>query len=467
MNPKTSAGNGKKCGMRKIYIYIGLLASPILCVILHLVHFSEDASTVEVISDVLKAQKLSMIQNQNTELDNGNPTISTVPQVKDRNSSNQKEHHQFAYAFLMAGCIPEKPSYMGYIYNIIVSKELLKRYNSTADVIVMIRMHKDTPHTTLPPKHETLLQEMGVIIKYLPKPLTDNFHTAMMDKFRVLELTEYERILYLDSDTMPMNNLDYMFEKSIGPDAALQENVALTFNHEPASGGFFMLKPNKEDYIELVKIIDRREEMGYHFNETIGWGHVITPPDYWESFKKNGTKWNFYGAFTDQGLLYHWMKYVKKNVTLIRGNGVKTWKADGNGNVKMIREQKGTDIFGDVTRHGTVYQHLQSGMDNTVPYRDFKHFTQLAKPWLKGTAKKPPPIVENIKDVRYPVQLWYHILRQLNSEHNFGINTEHLSLKLPSLGLTPTHNMVMMTNDAKKNNTLDKNRSEVKVVSKN
>jgi hypothetical protein len=97
-----------------------------------------------------------------------------------------------------------------------------------------------------------------------------------------------------------------------------------------------MMKPNKEDYIEITKIIRAGEEMGHDFNETLGWGHVITPPDYWESLKENGTKWNFYGAFTVQGLIYHITKYVKKNVSMIKGRMVKTWKADENGIVKMV-----------------------------------------------------------------------------------------------------------------------------------
>ena len=62
-----------------------------------------------------------------------------------------------------------------------------------------------------------------------------------------------------------------------------------------------MLKPNKEDYVELTNIIEWREKQGYDFNETIGWGHVISSPDYWESFGANGTKWDFYGAFTVSG----------------------------------------------------------------------------------------------------------------------------------------------------------------------
>jgi hypothetical protein len=130
---------------------------------------------------------------------------------------------------------------------------------------------------------------------------------------------------------------------------------------------------------------------------------------------------------------------------------VKTWKADENGIVKMVREEK--DIFGDVKFYGTFTAYMANGQGKTVPYRDFRHFVESTKPWLKRTAKNPPPIVEDFRNVTFPSQLWYHTLRELNKEHNLGIDTEHLTMKRPSLGLTPTHNMVMLTNEARRKST--------------
>lgn len=215
--------------------------------------------------------------------------------MNDTSTLVDLEGNRFAYAFLVAGVEPEKPSYKGYIYNIAVAKDILKQRNSTADVVVMVRMHALSNSTSLPKEDEEILSKSGVIIKYIPPPLTDNFHTAMMDKFRILELTGYDRVIYLDSDVMPVNNIDYIFQKSVGPDAKLQENVVLQNHLEPASGGFFMLKPDKEDFAKVTDLIMKRQRQGYDFNETIGWGHIITEPDYWQSFSKRGNKWDFYG----------------------------------------------------------------------------------------------------------------------------------------------------------------------------
>ena len=370
-------------------------------------------------------------------------TTSTFPPIS---VPVEKEKYRFAYAFLIAGCKPENPTYRGYIYNIAIAKEILKEFNSTADVVVMVRMHVDTDHEKLPPGDEDILTKTGVIVKYIPKPLTDNFHTAMMDKFRILELTDYDRVLYLDSDVLPLNNLDYMFEKSIGPNAKLLENVVLAYNHEPSSGGFFMLKPDKEDYLEIIKIIERRESEGYDFNETIGFGHVITPPDYWESLVRKGDKWTFYGAFTDQGLLYHWTKYTKKKVTMITGKSVKSLEAVEDGDTTMVREEASRAIFGDVKRYSSL-SFLQRV--SNAPYRDFKHFTQRTKPWFKKVAQNPPKDVEKIDQATNANQLWYHMLRRINKKYKLDIDAENLKENFPILGLYPTFEQVMNANDRK------------------
>ena len=125
----------------------------------------------------------------------------------------------------------------------------------------------------------------------------------MMDKFRILQMTEYARVLYLDADCIPLNNLDYIFKLSMPskeqPDPPLEENLILAYNREPSSGGFFMMSPQDGDYEKLTELVERRNTEGYHFNKTFGWGHQMIPPDGWDSLDGyQGSKWDFYGAFT-------------------------------------------------------------------------------------------------------------------------------------------------------------------------
>ena len=92
----------------------------------------------------------------------------------------------------------------------------------------------------------------------------------MMEKFRILTLIEYSRVMYLDFDVFPTCNLDYLFElsdplpqssgsKSELPSFRLKENVILAWQGEPSSGGLFILKPNLTDYDHIQRIIHEKE----------------------------------------------------------------------------------------------------------------------------------------------------------------------------------------------------------------
>jgi hypothetical protein len=310
----------------------------------------EKVVTVKKISknDVNDSNNMSTAQNKNKETTNEINAANTKPgkqeqrtppnasilavkktalenqeqSTPDHSKSAEEPAHRFAYAYLMAGCDancchPKNPGYLGYIYNIIVSKRILLERGSNIDVVVLVRMHTDTNETRLPPEHESMLVKSGVIIKYLPKPVIDNFHTAMMDKFSILNLIEYERVMFLDSDVMPIWNMDYMFELTTGDKPVLEENVILAYKGEPANGGCFILKPDRKDYCDMLELIDKHENLGYDFNKTIGWGHVITPPDAWVPYKgKNGTLWDWHGAFTDQ-VSTKVCRYISKIVAFV------------------------------------------------------------------------------------------------------------------------------------------------------
>jgi alpha-N-acetylglucosamine transferase len=68
--------------------------------------------------------------------------------------------------------------------------------------------------TTLPAEDIRLLAAMQVKVKYIPKSRDENFYRVMLDKFRILALNEYRRVLFLDGDVVPLVNLNYLFELS-------------------------------------------------------------------------------------------------------------------------------------------------------------------------------------------------------------------------------------------------------------
>ncbi|KAG7340332.1 hypothetical protein IV203_023875 [Nitzschia inconspicua] len=152
---------------------------------------------------------------------------------------------------------------------------------------------------------------------------------------------------------------------------------------EASNAGFFLVTPHKGDWSLLQQVIRQKEEKALtlpwpHFNEAEGWGHVITPPDYWRPL--NGSKlhrWKWHAVFADQGLLYYWTKYVKMNVSIIIGDEIEHWSST-NGQKKVTLER--IDKGGPLDAFSCIRQFHSTRMQ-PPPYRDFHHFTGTSKPW--------------------------------------------------------------------------------------
>ena len=191
---------------------------------------------------------------------------------------------RYAVAFVIGSCDPERPSYRYYIYNVLVATRIMRMHCSKADVIVFIQMSWQSPESVLPLSDILPLQKMGVTILYIPKSPEETFYRTQLDKFRILSLTEYSRVLFMDGDVMPLANLDYLFYLSeIG---VFKSNLVIEGGREPANGGFFMLKPGNLE--QMSDIVVRREtkalQLPYpHFDEVEGWGHPLQPGDSWTS----------------------------------------------------------------------------------------------------------------------------------------------------------------------------------------
>jgi hypothetical protein len=221
------------------------------------------------------------------------PVQPALPQA-----SVLKSNGKFAYAFLITGYI-DNAMYRGYIYNILVSAHILQESASTADIFVMVRTHPKSNLSSLPTQTVSLLSKIGVQIRDLPVESSSDLYPAMLAKFFILDYSEYDRVMFLNADVMPLCNLDYVFHLSMA--GKIRENVVLTWNHEPASGGFFMLKPGGKDELDEIVRKHRRfleSRPGKGFDPIVGWGHTIQPPDAWRALA--GTKetlWKMHGEY--------------------------------------------------------------------------------------------------------------------------------------------------------------------------
>ena len=62
------------------------------------------------------------------------------------------------------------------------------------------------------------------------------------------------------------------------------ENVVLAGHTDVSNGGTFVLTPGEEQWEVMKAILLQRGTRGAsRSNETLGWGHVIEPPDHWYS----------------------------------------------------------------------------------------------------------------------------------------------------------------------------------------
>lgn len=97
-------------------------------------------------------------------------------------------------------------------------------------------------------------------------------------------MVEYERVMFLDADVMPLNSLDYLFHLSMpaasgsGEEAVLRPNLILATLAEPCNTAVFMVAPSEANWETLQGIVRRQREEGLklpypYFDRGSGWGH--------------------------------------------------------------------------------------------------------------------------------------------------------------------------------------------------
>ena len=144
----------------------------------------------------------------------------------------------FAYTFVVGGCDPTRPeSYQNYLFNIAISAKILKERGSMADVVALFQVSESAESHELAHEDLKVLHALGVYVYYIPQQThgQQSFYRKQVDKFRILGMEQYQRILFLDGDIMPIANLDYLFEMSVN--GTLRENVVFQGFKEPANGG--------------------------------------------------------------------------------------------------------------------------------------------------------------------------------------------------------------------------------------
>jgi hypothetical protein len=393
-------------------------------------------------------------------------------QNKNSNSNTNTDNHKnnkFAYAFLVGSVrATHRPGsdYRGGLYSIVAIVHQLRSLGSVADFIIMVQISstacgnendnrgEDEDHdddddddcNTLTKLEQAIFSKLNIEIVYLPKmpdPVMETFYSLVVQgKLYILNLVDYERVMFLDFDIFPKCNLDYLMDLSLK--GILKPNVVMGYINEPCNAGLFVLEPERGVYAnELQPIIDRKELKGMtlpfpYWDETEGWGHTISREDQWISPEgQTGTKWNWAYSFADQGLLYYWTKYYKRSVSLITYGKVVNWgdatqstSSCNTTSTPIVTTQTGKvcqeNVLHDVLERYSSSCQGRRRQNFTSPYDDIHHFTGRTKPWLVKRGLLEEAIASSEYDELRVREHWYYHLKRALIE--IGMEDEILSL---------------------------------------
>lgn len=127
--------------------------------------------------------------------------------------------------------------------------------------------------------------------------------------------------------------------------------------------------------------------------------------------------------------MYHWTKYVKKNVSIVFDGYVENWRALPNGTVAL--QDTMHRPFDKISVPGP----LNSDVACTKFMCDFYHYSGKGKPWLKNASRAqdlvPIPAGEQVTD---PNRVWWSTLKKLDDELHIGLNYTTWTGPRPDLG---------------------------------
>lgn len=349
----------------------------------------------------------------------------------------------YAYAFVMGAIHEDRLAYKGFLYDVLIAANLLRQYGSTADIWLWAQLSPDSKLQHLPEEDLRLLNALNVHIEQLPKPKDESFASIVFEKFRPLQMTQYSRVMFLDSDIIPLVNLDYLFhltDPNYGGERIslhlFRPNVIIASRAEPCNAGLFILEPEEGGWERVQEVIKAQREnakdLDYPFFDWYdGWGHnFVEEGDHWDGIAFSSQRWRYHGGHSDQGLLYYYLKYIKQDVSIIIGNRTESWIRGESG--RPVLSETISNLESERAPKPSEPQHSCGVPDeeqNTdfahlcLPiYRDFCHFMGTNKPWQIGVVSPWGP--SNSLMWNAPYRLWWSELTKLNSQHAMGLDIE-------------------------------------------
>lgn len=113
----------------------------------------------------------------------------------------------------------------------------------------------------------TLLRANQVSLGELAEYNKRTYWNNTFFKLQIFALTQYEKVVYLDSDMIVLDNLDHLFELD---HLSAVQGGKMIFGWEDINSGLMVVEPSREEFDELVELIPM--VCGNKIKENIGFG---------------------------------------------------------------------------------------------------------------------------------------------------------------------------------------------------
>jgi len=288
---------------------------------------------------------------------------------------------RYAY-FVMLGPVDERRTYTPWFYSAVAMANALRRFESTADVVVLLV----AATSRLTATEEALLRERGVRWRYASSPPAGmpGFHMCNY-KLLAWEHTEYEVIQLLDADLLPKVNMDSFFQL---PSDLSADCVSCPGRVSPLNAGWIALRPSARHSRRLRGLLERYKELR---NDADPWGfpHLDSWLNSDGDWKPSG--WKFFDATGNQGHLYAYFRFAARSLVVL----VHATKVGGFVLVDYVGLDDPSRSPRSKPLPPSVAAHLESKFPcpfstpkAQVPHA-YVHFTSKFKPWLTFNPRNP------------------------------------------------------------------------------
>ncbi|KAF8026500.1 hypothetical protein BT93_F3091 [Corymbia citriodora subsp. variegata] len=289
-----------------------------------------------------------------------------VPLKAKENFYSERAHRE-AYATILH-------SAHIYVCGAITAAQSIRMAGSTRDLVILV-------DETISDYHRKGLAEAGWKIHTIqrirnPKAERDAYNEWNYSKFRLWQLTDYDKIIFIDADMLILRNIDFLFEM---PEISATGNNATLFN-----SGVMVVEPSNCTFQLLMDHINEIEsynggDQGY-LNEIFTWWHRIPKhmnflKHFWEGdeVEKKEMKTRLFGA--DPPILY-----------VLHYLGNKPWICfrdyDCNWNVDILQE------FASNVAHRTWWKVHDAMPENLQKFCLLRSKQKAALEWDRRQAEK-------------------------------------------------------------------------------